>query len=243
MALKASASGGGEYEAVPKGTHNAVCYRLIDAGTREEQFKEEDPKKRHVIFIQWELPDLKLDDGRPMSIMKQYTLSLNENSTLHKDLKMWRGKSFTDEELRGFDLTAVLGVNCELEVGHTANGRAKVTSVFKPTGGFKKMATANPLTAFDLDVYCAEFSGDSTPETKAMCDIYEDLPNFMKEMIDNSFEMRAAMAKGERKRVADAAGEGGGLAAIATMKANTEAAHKEMAEADDGADLDDPIPF
>jgi len=242
MALKVSASGG-DYEAVPKGTHNAVCYRLIDAGTREEQFKDEDPKKRHVIFIQWELPELKLDDGRPMSIMKQYTLSLNENSTLHKDLKMWRGKSFSDEELRGFDLTNVLGVNCELEVGHTANGRAKVMSVFKPTGGFKKMKTHNPLTAFDLDVYCAEFSGDSTPETKAMCDIYEELPNFMKEMIDNSFEMRAAMAKGERKRIADGAGDGGGLAAIATMTANHEKAMADMDKPDDGGDLDDPIPF
>ena len=88
MGLIASSSGGGEFEVVPIGTHRAICYKLADAGTREEKFKDEDAKKRHTIFIFFELPDLRTSKDQPFSIFKQYTLSLNENSALHKDLSL-----------------------------------------------------------------------------------------------------------------------------------------------------------
>ena len=77
MALTISESGGGNYEQVPVGTHNATSYMLVDVGTHDETFEGE-TKKRHSIFIYWELNDIKMTDGRPFSIMKQYTLSLNE---------------------------------------------------------------------------------------------------------------------------------------------------------------------
>ena len=55
MSLTVS-SGETEYETVPAGQHLAVCYRIIDAGTREEQYKDNPPKKRHSVFLYWELP-------------------------------------------------------------------------------------------------------------------------------------------------------------------------------------------
>jgi hypothetical protein len=40
MGLIASSNGsGGDFEVVPTGTHRAICYKLADAGTREEKFK------------------------------------------------------------------------------------------------------------------------------------------------------------------------------------------------------------
>ena len=102
MAITASSGGGGDFEVVPIGTHRAICYKLVDAGTREEKFKDEEPKKRHTIFLFFELPDLRTAKDQPFSIFKQYTLSLNENSALHKDLKSWRGRSFTEDELKVF---------------------------------------------------------------------------------------------------------------------------------------------
>ena len=51
MAITASSGGGGDFEVVPIGTHRAICYKLADAGTREEKFKDEDAKKRHTIFM------------------------------------------------------------------------------------------------------------------------------------------------------------------------------------------------
>ena len=234
MGITASSSGGGEFEAVPVGTHRAICYKLADAGTREEKFKDEDAKKRHTIFIFFELPDLRTSKDQPFSIFKQYTLSLNENSALHKDLKSWRGKSFTEAELKSFDMANILGVSCDLEVEHTlTGGRAKITSIFKPDGGAKKVATVNDQVMFDLEDYCKEFSGDSCDESKAACDIFADLPAFLCEMIDGSFEIAAAYSKG-RKAEAEAGESKGGLAAMSSAK-------KKPAAVEDFED--DDIPF
>lgn len=225
MALKVSA-GGGDFEQVPVGQTPAICYKIVDAGTREEQWKDDPPKPRHLIFINWELPEHQLADGRPMSIHKQYTHSLNENSNLFKDLKSWRGRAFTAEELAGFDLMTILGVSCDLDIVKNANDRSVVDSVFKPDGGAKKTETVNELQAFDLEEYCNEFNGNSSEKSKEMCDVYEDLPPFMQTMITESFEVKAAMEKGGNSPKPN-----GGLGALATEEKATE-------------DLtDDDIPF
>jgi len=226
MGLMASSSGGGEYEQVPPGTHRAVCYKIVDGGTLMEGFQGEPERPRHCVFLFWELPEVRTGNDRPMSIFKQYTLSLNENSGLHKDLKSWRGKSFTPEELKGFDLQNVLGVSCDIEVEHNQNGNAKVVSIFKPDGGAKKVATHNDQVAFDIDIYCAEFSGNSSPESKAHCDMFEDLPRFICTRIETSLQMQAALRKGEKAAPA-------GLAAMAKKE------EPELPE----EDFDDEIPF
>ncbi len=184
MSLTVS-SGESDYEVVPAGQHLAVCYRLVDAGTREEQYKDNPPKKRHVLFVYWELPEVKMGDGRPFTISKKYTLTLNENGTLFKDLKTWRGKSFTQEELKGFDLLNVLGVSALLEVEHSDEGKARVVSVFKPDGGAKKTDTENEQQAFDIDEYA---KGDPK-----MIEIFGSFPEWMQGMIEESFEVSAAM--------------------------------------------------
>jgi hypothetical protein len=184
MSLTVS-SGESDYEVVPAGQHLAVCYRLVDAGTREEQYKDNPPKKRHVLFVYWELPEVKMGDGRPFTISKKYTLTLNENGTLFKDLKTWRGKSFTQEELKGFDLLKVLGVSALLEVEHSDEGKARVVSVFKPDGGAKATDTENEQQAFDIDDYA---KGDPK-----MIEIFGSFPEWMQGMIEESFEVSAAM--------------------------------------------------
>jgi len=184
MSLTVS-SGESDYEVVPAGQHLAVCYRLVDAGTREEQYKDNPPKKRHVLFVYWELPEVKMGDGRPFTISKKYTLTLNENGTLFKDLKTWRGKSFTAEELKGFDLLNILGVSAQLEVEHSDEGKARVVSVFKPDGGAKKADTENEQQAFDIDEYA---KGDAK-----MIEIFGSFPEWMQGMIEESFEVSAAM--------------------------------------------------
>ena len=70
MAFLVSEESAGEYEQVPVGTHNAVCYQFVDAGTSMEEYQGEEIK-RHSVYIFWELPDLLMADGRPMSISCQ----------------------------------------------------------------------------------------------------------------------------------------------------------------------------
>jgi hypothetical protein len=93
LTIKNESNGGG-YESLPVGQYKAACYRIVDVGTHNETYEGE-TSKRHSVFIYWETPDNKMSDGKPFSIMKQYTLSLNEKSALFRDLCSWRKKKFT----------------------------------------------------------------------------------------------------------------------------------------------------
>ena len=197
----------GDFEALAVGQYEGVCYRIVDMGTRmEPPFKEGDkPKKRTTVNITFELPNEKMEDGRPLSISRTYTQSLFESSALRKDLVSWRGKNFTPDEEAGFDISNLLGKNALIEVAHTVNGKAKIGGIFKPDCGVQDTPTHNELTAFDMDVYCDEFNGNSSDKTKAMCDVFESLPEWQQKDIEDSFEYKAANeGNNESKEVEEA---------------------------------------
>ena len=79
-----------------------------------------------------------MEDGRPFAVSKTYTASLFEAAALRKDLESWRGKSFTEEELGGFDISKLLGCTARIEVGHTAptenslGGNPKILNLQRP---------------------------------------------------------------------------------------------------------------
>jgi hypothetical protein len=102
--------------------HLARCYRIVDLGTQEVTYKG-DTKLQHKIMLQFEVhgeddsgKPLVTDKGEPMSISKNFTLSLGEKATLRADLEAWRGRAFTPEELQGFDIAKLLGVWAMLAV-------------------------------------------------------------------------------------------------------------------------------
>ena len=165
MGFVASDTGGGDFKKVPQGVHMARCYSLIDMGTQltHGQYGE---REQHKIRIAWELFG-EDDDGNPlvierdgnvmpMTISKSYTLSLSEKSNLRKDLQSWRGRAFTDEEAKGFDISKLLNVYCMLNVTHSeTNGKtyANVSSV-TPIPSALKNAKPEPVhetVVFDLD--------------------------------------------------------------------------------------------
>lgn len=113
---------GGNFERCPPGMHLARCYRIIDLGTQKTEYMGQ-AKFLHKITFFWEVyakddegNSLRLADGRPFSIFKNYTLSWSEKANLRIDLQNWRGKDFTQEEMRRFNLKNVLGVCCMLNV-------------------------------------------------------------------------------------------------------------------------------
>lgn len=125
MVTYASDSGGGDFTPVPEGPHPAICDMFVDLGLQESKGKYAG-KIQHRIYLRWQIPSLRLEyekDGEvidgPMSIGSQYTLSLHEKAKLRKVLQQWRGRAFTDQELKGFDVTTVVGVPCLVSVSHS----------------------------------------------------------------------------------------------------------------------------
>lgn len=122
MAIIVSASEGGSYNPIEEGTYFALCYGLVDVGDEySEQFDKCSPK----FMILWELvgAGTVTVDGKEVnrSISKRYSKSLSPKSNLRKDLRAWRGREFTDEELKKFDMVNILGAPCQIQIVNTTN--------------------------------------------------------------------------------------------------------------------------
>jgi len=159
MALIARATGGVDFKPTPPGVYLARCFRIIDLGTQRGEWKGKEKWSRKVMF-QWELYGedeegnaLTMDDGRPMSISKQYTLSLGENAQLRADLKAWRGRDFTPEELNEFDISKVLGVACMINVSHGEKDGKTYANISGVTPVPKAMRAAIPKPINDLQLF------------------------------------------------------------------------------------------
>lgn len=156
MSLTASDSGSGDFEMTPEGVYTARCYRIIDLGTQKGS-EAYGGKEQHKVMVSWELigrEDPKMQEGdnkgKPFSIHKRYTVSLSEKANLRADLEAWRGKKFTLDELKGFDISNVLGAYCTIQVVHDETGKyANVNSIMAFKG--VKPEPVNPDLVFDID--------------------------------------------------------------------------------------------
>jgi hypothetical protein len=132
----------------------------------------------------WELPEVKLTIEKNEEtielarvISKKYTLSLGEKANLRKDLQSWRGRSFSDDELAGFDLQSILGVNCMIQIIHTKKNDkvyANISVITPLLKSIKPLHAENKIQFFSLE--------DSE-------DIPVDTPEWIKDIINTCQEL------------------------------------------------------
>ena len=145
--MKFANTGGGTFENPPAGAYPAVCTKMIDLGTQEVSWQGA-IKYAHKVKIVFEL-DEKMTDGRPFITMRDFTVSLHEKAALRIFLKNWRGRDFTDEELRGFDPKVLIGKGCLLSL--VENGEyVNIDSVMKLPKGMEAPVPVNPTVFFSL---------------------------------------------------------------------------------------------
>lgn len=163
--VASDAGGSGNFKRVPAGAYIGRCFSLIDLGTQHTE-GQYGSKMQHKIRIGWELfgedesglPLTVEVDGKdmPMTINKSYTVSLHEKSSLRKDLAAWRGRDFTDDEAKAFDVSKLLGAYCMVNVTTSeTNGKtySNVSGVTPIPGALKnaKPAGVHEFVKFDLD--------------------------------------------------------------------------------------------
>jgi len=190
MALNATDKGGSSFPPIPEGQHYAITTAIYDLGT---QLNEKFGNYAQKVLIQWELPDERIDiekDGEtlnlPRATSKQYTLSLHEKATLRKDLESWRGKSFTEKELDGFDVLVLAGIPCMLQIIHRkvdTKTYANIVTITPVPRGMPKREPENPIRTFSLE------DNDSFPE---------GMPQWIQDIVQKSeeFGMREYYTQG-----------------------------------------------
>lgn len=173
-------------ELIPAGNYIARCYSMVHIGTIAEQIMGEE-KILNKVRITWELPTelrvFKEENGeQPMVISQEFTLSMHEKANLRKFLESWRGKGFTEEEAKCFDITKLLGIPCMINIIHktskAGNDFATISGVAAVPKSITVPAQINPNFEFNFE---SAFSVEKL----------ESFPDFIKDKIKSSEEYKA----------------------------------------------------
>jgi hypothetical protein len=189
MIITGSNSDRKQFQIAPAGTHLARLYRIIDLGTQMREFEGKVNMSRKAKFF-FELhgedvynKPLLTADGKPLIQSREYTVSLNEKANLRRDLEAWRGKAFSEDELKGFDISNILGHFCMVNISHRQKGDmtyadlkgvSAVPSIYKKQGLPEGI---NTTMIFNLDKF------DET--------MFDSLSENIKETIRKSPEYRS----------------------------------------------------
>lgn len=178
MAIIVSANEGGNYTPIEEGTYIALCYGLVDIGdVYSEKFDKAVPK----FMILWELvgAGTVTVDGREYnrSVSNSYSKSLNPKSNLRKDLRAWRGREFTDDELKRFDMVNILSAPCQIQIiNATSNGKtySNIAAIMNLPKGMPKPVHTHDVVHWDFE--------DNTIGD----DAWEKIPEWLRGVIQNS---------------------------------------------------------
>lgn len=184
---------------IPAGNYIARCYQMIHIGTVKENYMGQD-KMLNKVRIGWELPTelkvFKQENGeQPHVISQEFTLSLNEKANLRKLLASWRGKDFTEEEAKSFDVTKLLGATCFLNIIH----KPKKTD---PSVVYEQIASVSPLPK---SVKCPPQINKNMVLQYDDFDygLFDNLPDFIKDKIKVSEEYKAMVNPEETSFTSD----------------------------------------
>lgn len=146
---------GSSFEPAPEGVFPGRCIWVVDLGTQvsDGMFGH---SEKHQMYVNWELVDESTASGQPMTIGAFFTVSLNPKGNLRPTLESWRGRAFTPEELKGFDIAKLINAPCLISVKHQpkADGsgiRAQVSGVMAPMKGQTISPTREKTILIDLD--------------------------------------------------------------------------------------------
>jgi len=177
---------GSSIEPIPAGISQAVFAQVIDLGTHEVKVpNSKDTTQARKLLIVWELPfeTYQSEQGeRRRRIQKRYTASFHKKASLRAMLESARGKPFAEAELKaGFDISKVIGVNCQLNIVHASvDGKtyANINGVVPLGKGMGPQSLEGHPLLFDI------------PEVGDI-ELPDALPEWIKDVIKDSDEWKA----------------------------------------------------
>ena len=133
-----------------EGMVNAKCYAVIDKGSQENERKGVKKMQRQIQLSfetdqMWEFGDR---GTLPLTIHKNYSFFITDNSNLQKDLTSRLGKPQTSK----FNVFDLVGMTAELMVLHNVSKNGKTYPKIVAVKPWKKdWDLINPIVMFTLD--------------------------------------------------------------------------------------------
>jgi hypothetical protein len=179
-------------ELVPAGNHIGRAFQMIQIGTITEVIMGK-TVTHSKVRIGWELPAMlkvfKEENGKqPYIISQEYTLSMHEKSSMRKMLASWRGKDFTEEEAKKFDITKLLGIPCLLNIIHKPK-KTDPSSMYQAISGITPVPKGMKVPAQINKTFLLAYDNFDY-------DLYNQLPDFIKTTMQTSQEYRKLNSPG-----------------------------------------------
>lgn len=182
MALTIAHTDSTEFELPPAGATAARCCAVIDLGTQKASYQGES-KAQAKLLLSFELAETR-SDGTPHRVSRRMTASLHKKAQLRAFLEQWRGRPFTDEDLRAFNVGKLLGAPALLNLVHVERAGkqyANILSVSPVPKGMSAPELREAPTLFDL----------SAPDWQ----VFAGLSSRLQETISASPEYQAQAAR------------------------------------------------
>ncbi len=193
MAIIATSERGSKRTPMESGMYMARCVQQIQIGTVTEEINGE-LKTLHKVRLGFEFPTelkaFKEENGeQPYFLAKDYTLSMHEKATLRQHLETWRGKKFSEDEAKSFDVTRLISVPCMINVIHKVSKKgdtfAEIGSISPLVKGMVCPDQINPTQVLSYDNFNWE--------------LFESLPSFIKEKMKTSVEFGSLLSQNNKE--------------------------------------------
>jgi hypothetical protein len=162
-------------------------------------------KNLNKVRIGWELPtELKVfkpeNGAQPVVFSKEFTLSMNEKANLRKLLASWRGKGFSEDEAKSFDITKLLGATCMLNIIHKP-GKSDPSKIYEEIGSISPIPKGVTCPPQVNKTFLLDYDNFTT-------EAFETLPEFIKKKIESSKEYKKRSANIMTEHIPDNLPEG-----------------------------------
>lgn len=197
---------------LPVGLHHAIVYGVFHVGHQPHYLKDGEPKDR--FYLSFELPyermeyedDTGVKRNLPRGVSVEYTRSMHTKAAFRKIMEAWEGRQFTEKECDDFDLTTLLGRNCQVNLSQKHGVNQNIGKIFTNIIGILPLGRNTPdrkqenASVFFSFTDCKE--GDEVVFPKGM-------PDFMRKKAMDSPEyahLYKCFQEAQAKRMAVATG-------------------------------------
>lgn len=165
----------------PQGTHIARVIRFIELGTQKVEWQGQE-KEQYKIWLDFELVDKthvfkEGEEPKPFVVGSKLTFSMGSKANLRKIVEGIIGVGLLDHEAEAFDIEQLLGKACLVNIKNVTKNDKTYTNIDTTTPLMEGMVAKeafNPITKLSFGEWNQE--------------LFDSLPNFLKEAITVSPE-------------------------------------------------------
>ena len=181
MALRSRAKSA--YIPAPAGTHTAILFALADCGL---QHSERYGSESERLWIEFELANELMEDGRPFTIGQIVTNSLSPAAPWRGIVEALVGRALKPTEAADLDIRRLLGRACLVSISHAESGgrtKAKIDSAMPLPKGAQVAERHNELLAYDTEA----------PDDQ----VFGKLPTHVRDLIEKRIRVEEKAAEPE----------------------------------------------